>query len=114
MNKLLGSMSLKEKIRVVLNQKGEFQCPNGARRPKAQTEVHASPTERLALVIEDLRKRGAAKPRTVRTLGNTINAVFQKALTEEEVDAIIGKLTEQGIVTVAGTKVSYVLPPCVT
>jgi hypothetical protein len=29
MNALLGSMSLKEKIKVVLNQKGSFKCPNG-------------------------------------------------------------------------------------
>jgi hypothetical protein len=27
-NKLLGSMSLKEKIQVVLNQRGHFKCPN--------------------------------------------------------------------------------------
>jgi hypothetical protein len=29
MNALLGSMSLKEKFQVVLNQKGTFICPNG-------------------------------------------------------------------------------------
>ena len=28
-NALLGSMSLKEKFQVVLNQKGQFKCPNG-------------------------------------------------------------------------------------
>jgi len=27
-NALLGSMSLKEKIQVVLNQQGQFKCPN--------------------------------------------------------------------------------------
>ena len=29
LNALLGSMTLKEKIQVVLNQKGKFKCPNG-------------------------------------------------------------------------------------
>ena len=29
LNALLGSMSLKEKLQVVLNQKGKFICPNG-------------------------------------------------------------------------------------
>jgi len=29
-NALLGSMSLKEKIRVMLNQQGQFKCPNGS------------------------------------------------------------------------------------
>lgn len=28
LNALLGSMTLKEKIKVVLNQKGKFKCPN--------------------------------------------------------------------------------------
>lgn len=28
LNSLLGSMTLKEKIAVVLNQKGKFKCPN--------------------------------------------------------------------------------------
>ena len=29
LNSVLGHMSLKEKLRVVLNQKGQFKCPNG-------------------------------------------------------------------------------------
>ena len=43
-NALLGSMSLKEKIQVVLNQQGRFKCPNGtgsirsAASPKAATK----------------------------------------------------------------------------
>src|SRR5687767_9001118 len=34
LNALFGSMSLKEKIQLVLNQKGQFRCPNksGARK----------------------------------------------------------------------------------
>ncbi len=41
LNALLGHMSLKEKLRVVLNQKGEFRCPNGRRYRGLQG--HASP-----------------------------------------------------------------------
>src|SRR5688572_20698886 len=33
-NALLGSMSVKEKFRVVLNQRGSFKCPNGASQSK--------------------------------------------------------------------------------
>ncbi len=29
LNALLGSMTLKEKIQVILNQNGKFKCPNG-------------------------------------------------------------------------------------
>ena len=41
-NGLLGSMSLKEKIRVVLNQNGRFVCPNGA-GTEAAAEPAAAP-----------------------------------------------------------------------
>lgn len=37
-NALLGSMSLKEKVQVVLNQKGQFKCPNDAGSAKAVTQ----------------------------------------------------------------------------
>src|SRR5436189_5013984 len=36
LNALFGSMSLKEKIRLVLNQKGIFRCPNSNRKKAAK------------------------------------------------------------------------------
>jgi len=112
LNTLLGRMSLKEKLRVVLNQKGEFRCPNGSAAP-SKSPATQSTAQRLALVVADLRKRGAARPRTVKTLSSTIGALFQKQLTEHEVAALLGKLKAQGIVSVSGTKVTYELPPSV-
>lgn len=38
MNALLGSMSLKEKIKVVLNQKGHFKCPKAAASSTQEVE----------------------------------------------------------------------------
>lgn len=91
LNALLGRMSLKEKLRVVLNQKGEFKCPNGA-APPSKPAANQTTTQRLALVVADLRKRGAARPRTVKTLSSTIGALFQKQLAEHEVTALLSKL----------------------
>lgn len=113
LNALLGRMSLKEKLRVVLNQKGEFRCPNGDAAGAPKSAGHQTATQRLALVVENLRKRGTARPRTVKTLSSTIGAMFQKKLTEQEVASLLGKLQAQGIVSISGTKVSYVLPPSV-
>jgi hypothetical protein len=120
LNALFGSMSLKEKIQLVLNQKGQFQCPNKAGAGKTRTPAslaqasspHAakSLTERLVAVIADLHRRGSARPRTVKTLTSTIGALFQKQLSEHEVSSLIERLKAQGIVTVSGTKVSYELP----
>jgi septum formation topological specificity factor MinE len=121
LNTLLGSMSLKEKLRVVLNQKGDFKCPNGGSSPP-KSSVQQSPvpkisahqtaaTERLELVVADLRKRGASRPRTLKTLTSTVGALFKKKLTAHEVAALLAKLQSQGIVSVNGTKVTYLLPP---
>jgi len=110
LNSLLGRMALKEKLRVVLNQKGKFKCPGGgAGKVPIQTTVSAN--DRLALVVADLHKRGSQRPRTLKTLTNTINAVFQKKLTEHEIALLLGKLEAQGLILVTGTKVSYELPP---
>ena len=121
LNALLGSMSLKEKIQLVLNQKGDFRCPNEttARNAPASAAVahksvpHASKSlpEKLAAIVADLHKRGSAKPRTVKTLASTISALFQKQLPEQEVSSLVERLQTQGIVAVSGTKVSYELPP---
>jgi hypothetical protein len=101
LNSLLADMSLKEKLRVVLNQKGSFKCPNG------RASRHVPSDENLSKVIADLRKRGAARPRTMKTLGSTIAALFQKTLTNSEVAALIAKLQAQGVISADGTKVSY-------
>jgi hypothetical protein len=118
MNALLGSMSLKEKIQVVLNQKGQFKCPNGSGKAGASASVPSpskghppKPTlDNLGLVIADLRKKGSTRPRTVKTLRNTINALFQKKLTDREVTSLLERLQAGGMVQVADTKVSYALP----
>jgi hypothetical protein len=46
LNTLLGSMSLKEKLHVVLNQKGKFVCPNGNRSKPTPTPP-AKPAENI-------------------------------------------------------------------
>ena len=104
LNTVLGHMSLKEKLRVVLNQKGQFKCPNGG-DALAKPTGHQTTAQRLALVIGDLRKRGAACPRTLKTLSSTISALFQKKLTEQEVASLVDKLQAQGVISISGSKV---------
>ena len=117
LNRLLGRMSLKEKLRVVLNQKGEFKCPNGgvSRKSAGHHHVMVSPTmsseEQLALVLADLQKRGTARPRTVKTLSSTINQRLKKQLSESEIASLLGQLQATGVISVSGTKVSYTHAP---
>ena len=122
-NGLLGSMSLKEKIRVVLNQKGKFDCPNGngstavatAKAP-APPKVPATPAkpkvDNYAVVLADLKKRGTSRPRKLETLKNTIRSIVKNAkgtLTPSQLDTMIKHLQENAKITIEDTKVSYSL-----
>jgi hypothetical protein len=115
LNALMGNMSLKDKIRVILNQRGQFKCPNGAGSARVANSVDPQNVhDKVAFVLADLRKRGATRPRTVKTLTNTVNALFQKQLTELELASLLDRLQVDGVVSVNGTKVSYELPPSTT
>lgn len=65
--------------------------------------------ERVDIIVSHLQ-RHKARPATEKTLSNSINALFQKTLSEGEVVLIVRKLQEQGIITIKETKVSYTLP----
>jgi hypothetical protein len=66
-------------------------------------------TDRVSAIIANLTQMGASKPRTLRTLASTINAFFQKTLSEAEVEGIIAELTKKGIVVVNESKVAYAM-----
>ena len=123
-NALLGSMSLKEKIRVVLNQKGKFVCPNGAgavvpasatpaATPAPTTSTAPTPKiDNYAVVLADLKKRGTSRPRKVETLKSTIRATVKNAkgtLTEAQLETLFKHLQINAKVIVEGDKVSYSL-----
>ena len=121
LNNLFGRMSLKEKLHIVLNQKGNFVCPAGS--PAISPPTKANPTkpnakatttflERLALVVEDLQKRGNARPGTVEKLLNTIKTKLTHiGEPASEADALLQELSVKGLVIIAGAKVTYALPP---
>lgn len=69
-----------------------------------------SSAEQLAVIVTDLQRRGTAKPRSVKTLVSTINAIFQRALSDDEAAALVHQLHLQGIITIDNTKISYALP----
>lgn len=104
LNALLGRMSLKEKLRVVLNQKGVFKCPNGTPKLKVAVTLPDGAFERVKV---DLVKRGKNCPGTVKTLTSSINNLFQNQLSSQQITALIGKLKSARLVSVTGTKVSY-------
>lgn len=43
-----------------------------------------SASEKIDVIVGNLKQRGSAKPRTIKTLSSTISSLFQKQLAEEE------------------------------
>lgn len=60
----------------------------------------------LREVVENLRKRGAARPNKPATLRKTLAASFQQA-SPEVVEAVLVLLNEKGYTAEAGGKLSY-------
>jgi hypothetical protein len=65
--------------------------------------------DRVSVVVANLAQRGSSRPRTLKTLSSTINALFQKSLSEAEVQSIIDELIKKGSLVVNQSKVSYIV-----
>lgn len=115
LNRLLGSMSLKEKLQVVLNQRGKFKCPNRAGHAKkpggaGNAKAMPAPAAPAEAALADLQRRGTARPRSLKTLKSTLSALFKKTLTDEQLEQLIAELQATGLVSVTEQRVSYAFP----
>lgn len=109
-NTLLGSMSLKEKIRVILNQNGKFVCPKKTLSAKPSPTPPATNESEYSFVLANLKKLACSKPKRVETLKNTIRRFFvvsKRELTEPQLVALLEQFQSSGAIQITGTKVSY-------
>lgn len=79
--------------------------------PYFKPSLPAAPDAQIEIVVADLVRRKASKPRTQKTLLSTLHALFKKELSEQQLAQLFASLCSRGIVKVDGTKVSYELPP---
>lgn len=105
-----------KKIRVHRHKAiSEIPLPKPAKAKKASQGSKAASSapqeERLQKIVEFLTARGSAKPRKLKTLSNSINALFSKSLTENGLKVLIDELVKRGLVIVNSnqTNVSYQL-----
>ena len=75
--------------------------------PFVKVSNSKSSVERIKLILRKLRQLKAAKPKTVKTLGSTIAALFQKQISDKEVSDLISELATRDYITVSGPKVTY-------
>ena len=113
LNALLANKPLKEKLRIVLNQRGMFKCPgnNNIARADGNAASNDLRLQRLSRIRADLKNRSPALPRTIDALRNTIDTVFQKKLTAEEIISLLDELQSSGQITVRENKIEYQLAP---
>ena len=66
--------------------------------------------EKIEAIVKNLVGRGQSRPRKVKTLANTINTLFTKAMSEKELLAIIKELQSKKYIAVNDNNVTYSLP----
>jgi hypothetical protein len=116
-NGLLGSMTLKEKFRVVLNQKGTFRCPvelaDRSSIPAADiipAPVQIPPpvaADKFEEILENLKRRGNSKPRTLTTLVGTLTTLLLKDAGGLTPKGVVERMEASGKITIDGYKVAY-------
>ena len=75
--------------------------------PLVRSSKVKTPDQRAVLFIEKLEKPGATRARTPKTLRNAIATLFQKQVSDTDVDAIIAELQRKGFLSIADNKVIY-------
>ena len=66
--------------------------------------------EKLDAIVKSLASRGHSRPRKVKTLSNTINALFSKTLEETELIDIVEKMKKLNLIVIEKENVSYKPP----
>lgn len=78
-------------------------------KASSSPKVVTKSEDKVELILTDLRKRGAAKPRSIKTLSSTIKSLFPKQLEDAELAALLATLKAAGHIQTNGTKVNYAL-----
>jgi hypothetical protein len=72
--------------------------------------THSQSTpEKVAVIVANLKQRGASKPGTLKTLSSTIRSLFPKQLGEDELASLLVELQTKGLIVLNKNKVSYTL-----
>lgn len=97
---------------VHLKTKKIFACRSNdvGEMPIIKASSLKSTPERVSAIITNFKQRGASKPRLIKTLSSTINSLFQKSLSEEELTCILDYMQKEKIISLSDNKVSYSLP----
>ena len=75
--------------------------------PIVKAASSGSLNEQVNAVVANLKQRGNSRPRTLKTLSGTVNALFQNKLSTSDLSAVVKSLEQQGHIVVSDSKVQY-------
>jgi len=64
-------------------------------------------TSRIQTILDYLKKPKATRPRTLKTMTSHIKSMFQKQLTDAEVNELIAAMSKAGHIAITATKITY-------
>ena len=110
-NALMEDMSVKQKLQLVLNQSGTFSCPTFNVGAGSRVETKIAPKGAMqyySYVVNNLHKRGKARPQSMSTLEATIKALLPKTdFTDVVVSNILNTLLKNNIISFHTGKLTY-------
>ncbi len=94
---------------------GDKSNPNPNPKPKPTPKPKPNPKlpqaksspENITAIVQNLLPRATSRPKTVKALSSTINALFQKKLTQTELAELVASLEAGGHISIAGERVTY-------
>lgn len=63
--------------------------------------------QKIEAIVDSLRSRGTSRPRKVKTLKGTVNALFMKTLEYDDLETLVRELERRGHVVFSDQSVSY-------
>lgn len=73
-------------------------------------QLAATKKEQFEKAVIRLRNMKASPPAKLKTLRNTLHALFEKKLSVEQLQALVDALRQRGFIKIENTKVTYNLP----
>ncbi|GGE63158.1 PIN domain-containing protein [Actibacterium pelagium] len=67
----------------------------------------SSMEQQIEAIVDSLKSRGSSRPRKVKTLRGTVNALFMKTLDQDNLETLVDELKRRGHVIVNDQSVSY-------
>lgn len=78
--------------------------------PVLSTDKPTTPAARADHFIEKYQSAQRTRPKTTKTLANVIRALFNQAITDQEIEQVVKMLTNRKFITVTNSKVTYPSP----